>query len=65
MLETIHELILTYYLVDQELSAKIESELQLERDMNDSDELPPNIQDFLENSPFKVFYSATVSFCPS
>ena len=41
-------------LVDQELSAKFESELQLENEMRDSDELPPNLQDYLDNGPFEV-----------
>ncbi|MCJ1322286.1 hypothetical protein MMC15_007634 [Xylographa vitiligo] len=39
---------------DQELSAKLQSELQLERDMNDSDDLPPSLRDFLDNNPFEV-----------
>ncbi|MCJ1471667.1 hypothetical protein MMC13_000307 [Lambiella insularis] len=39
---------------DQELSVKLQQELQLERDTNDSDELPPNITDFLDNSPFEI-----------
>ena len=40
--------------VDQELSAKLQSELQLEQDLSDTDELPPNIKDFLESSPFQL-----------
>ena len=41
-------------LVDQELSAKFESEIQLEKEMSDSDELPPNLRDFLDSSAFEV-----------
>lgn len=40
--------------VDQELSAKLDSELQMEKEMRDSEKLPINIQDYLENSSFKV-----------
>ena len=40
--------------MDQELSAKIESELQLEREMRDSEMLPSNLQDYLDSSSFEV-----------
>ena len=40
--------------VDQELSAKFESELQMEQEMSNSNELPSNIQEFLDNGPFQV-----------
>lgn len=40
--------------VDQELSAKLESELQMEQEMRDSDKLPQSITDFLESSSFTV-----------
>ena len=40
--------------VDQELSAKLESELQVEKEMRDSDKVPDNIQDFLDNNSFEV-----------
>ena len=40
--------------MDQELSAKIESELQLEREMRDSEKLPISLQDYLDNSAFEV-----------
>lgn len=40
--------------VDQELSAKFESELRIEKEARDSNTLPPNIQEFLDNSPFEV-----------
>lgn len=40
--------------MDQELSAKIESELQLEREMRDSEKLPSSLQDYLDSSSFEV-----------
>ncbi|KAL8862439.1 MAG: hypothetical protein Q9178_000936 [Gyalolechia marmorata] len=40
--------------VDQELSAKLESELRVERDTRDSETLPPSLQDFLDSSPFQL-----------
>ena len=40
--------------MDQELSAKIESELQLEREMRDSEMLPSSLQDYLDSSSFEV-----------
>ena len=40
--------------MDQELSAKIEYELQLEREMRDSEKLPISLQDYLDNSAFEV-----------
>ncbi|KAM0805483.1 regulatory protein suaprga1 [Usnea florida] len=40
--------------VDQELSAKIESELQLEREMRDSEQLPSSLQDYLDSSSFEL-----------
>ena len=40
--------------MDQELSAKLQSEFQLEKEMRDTAELPPNVQDFLDNSPFEL-----------
>ncbi|KAI9772039.1 MAG: hypothetical protein M1840_001327 [Geoglossum simile] len=41
-------------IVDDELVAKIESELQMEKEMRDHNELPASIKDYLENSPFKA-----------
>ena len=41
-------------IVDQELSAKIESELQLEMEMRDPESLPSSIQDYLDSSSFEV-----------
>lgn len=43
-----------HFLVDQELSAKFESELRIENETRDSESLPANIQDFLDNSAFEV-----------
>ena len=40
--------------VDQELSAKIASELQLEQEIRDSEKLPANISDYLDSSSFDV-----------
>ena len=40
--------------MDHELSAKIESELQLEREMRDSEMLPSSLQDYVDSSPFEV-----------
>ena len=47
------------FIVDPELSAKLESELRVERDTRDSDTLPSALQNYLDSSPFKVshFYS--------
>ena len=45
---------LKYCVVDQELSAKLESELQVEKEMRDSEKVPVNIQDFLDNNSFEV-----------
>lgn len=50
---------LIYDIVDQELAAKLESELGLERDIRDSELLPANVQDFLDNSPFTVSYDSS------
>ncbi|KAL8901160.1 MAG: hypothetical protein Q9192_000695 [Flavoplaca navasiana] len=40
--------------VDPELSAKLESELRVERDTRDSDTLPSALQNYLDSSPFKL-----------
>ncbi|RYP23478.1 hypothetical protein DL767_008794 [Monosporascus sp. MG133] len=39
--------------VDEELSVKLESELQFEKEMKDND-VPASVKDFLENSPFEL-----------
>ncbi len=41
-------------LVDGELSAKLASESQLEKEMRDLDEMPTIVKDYLENGPFQV-----------
>lgn len=40
--------------MDQELAAKIDSELQMEKEMRDSDELPETIREYLDNGLFEV-----------
>ncbi|KAL2045779.1 hypothetical protein N7G274_002210 [Stereocaulon virgatum] len=40
--------------VDQELSAKIASELEMEKEMRDSEKLPSNISDYLDSSSFEI-----------
>ena len=40
--------------MDQELSAKFESEVQMEKEIRDSDELPETVRDYLDNGPFEV-----------
>ncbi|TGJ85484.1 hypothetical protein E0Z10_g3239 [Xylaria hypoxylon] len=39
---------------DQELLAKLESELQFESEMKQSEQLPASIKDFLDNSPYEL-----------
>ncbi|KAG6011468.1 hypothetical protein E4U43_008285 [Claviceps pusilla] len=39
---------------DDELSAKLESEIQIEQDMKAQEQQPASIKDFLENSPFEL-----------
>ena len=50
---------LTDCAVDQELSAKIESELQMEKEMRDSEKLPASISDYLDSSSFEVSHYAS------
>ncbi|KAI1344407.1 mitochondrial glycoprotein [Xylariaceae sp. FL0016] len=40
--------------VDEELSAKLESELQFEDEMKENIQLPVTVKDFLDNSPFEL-----------
>jgi complement component 1 Q subcomponent-binding protein, mitochondrial len=40
--------------VDDELVSKFESEIQMEEEMRDSDEMPTSVKDFLENGPFEI-----------
>lgn len=44
--------------MDQELSAKIESELQMEKDIRDSEQYPATVQEYLDNSPFEVRFTS-------
>ncbi|TVY75871.1 Mitochondrial acidic protein MAM33 [Lachnellula suecica] len=39
---------------DDELIAKLESELEMENEMKDQEGLPPSVKDYLENGPFEV-----------
>ncbi|OTA80243.1 hypothetical protein M434DRAFT_401845 [Hypoxylon sp. CO27-5] len=40
--------------VDQELSVKLQSEIQFEGDMKEESPVPASVKDFLENSPFEL-----------
>ncbi|KAI0845046.1 mitochondrial glycoprotein [Daldinia vernicosa] len=40
--------------VDEELSAKLDSELQFENELKEDEQLPASVKDFLENSPFEL-----------
>ncbi|KAK8088471.1 hypothetical protein PG997_003432 [Apiospora hydei] len=40
--------------VDEELSLKLDSELQFETEMKENEQLPASIQDFLDNSSFEL-----------
>ncbi|MCJ1429759.1 hypothetical protein MMC29_007674 [Sticta canariensis] len=40
--------------VDQELAAKLQSELELEKGMRDSEKLPANLQDYLDRSDLNI-----------
>ncbi|KAI1413482.1 mitochondrial glycoprotein [Hypoxylon sp. FL1857] len=40
--------------VDEELSLKLETELQFEGEMKENEQLPASVKDFLENSPFEL-----------
>ena len=40
--------------VDEEVSAKLASEIEFENDVKQNEPLPASIKDFLDNSPFKV-----------
>lgn len=39
---------------DDELSAKIESEIQIEEEMKASEQEPSSVKDFINNSPFEL-----------
>jgi complement component 1 Q subcomponent-binding protein len=40
--------------VNDELAAKLESELSLEKEMRDPDAIPGHLKEYLDNSPFKI-----------
>ena len=40
--------------VDVELISKIESEIQMEKEMRDEDEIPQSVKEFLSNGPFEI-----------
>ncbi|KAI9791802.1 MAG: hypothetical protein M1833_001326 [Piccolia ochrophora] len=40
--------------VDEELVAKLDSELQMEKEMRDMDDMPASVRDYLDNGPFEV-----------
>lgn len=40
--------------VDEELSLKLDSELQFESEMKENEDLPASIKDFLDNSSFEL-----------
>ncbi|KAI0828799.1 mitochondrial glycoprotein [Hypoxylon sp. FL0890] len=40
--------------VDEELSLKLDSEIQFENSAKENEQLPASVKDFLENSPFKL-----------
>jgi complement component 1 Q subcomponent-binding protein len=40
--------------VDEELSAKLASEIEFENDVKENEPLPASIKDFLDNSPFQL-----------
>lgn len=39
---------------EEELSAKLESEIQIEEDLKNSEQQPASIKDFLDNTPFEL-----------
>jgi complement component 1 Q subcomponent-binding protein, mitochondrial len=39
---------------DEELSAKLESEIQFEKEVKEAEPLPASVKDFLENGPFEI-----------
>lgn len=40
--------------VDEELTAKLESEIQFEGELKEAEQVPASVKDFLDNSPFKL-----------
>ena len=50
----ISECIANVTTANEELVAKIQSEISMEEDMKEDDDLSANIKEYLENSPFEV-----------
>ena len=48
---------------NEELVAKLQSEISMEEDMKEDDDLSANIKEYLENSPFEVCFMTTVLQC--
>ena len=48
-------------IVDQELSVKIQSELDMEKETRDPDNIPASISDFLYSSSFEVGLSSPLA----
>lgn len=47
-------MLINKYIVNEELVAKLQSEISMEEDMKEDDDLSANIKEYLENSPFEV-----------
>lgn len=47
---------------NEELVAKIQSEISMEEDMKEDDDLSANIKEYLENSPFEVRHRSAVLY---
>ena len=45
---------LLIFVANEELVAKIQSEISMEEDMKEDDDLSANIKEYLENSPFEL-----------
>lgn len=45
---------LNWITVNDELAAKLESELSMEKDIRDSESMPSHLKEYLDNSAFKV-----------
>lgn len=39
---------------DDELAAKLDSEIQMESEMKDAEGVPTSVKDYLENGPFEI-----------
>ena len=51
---------LLIFAANEELVAKIQSEISMEEDMKEDDDLSANIKEYLENSPFEVCQQSAV-----